>query len=163
MRGDKYLFACLLVRLYPRSWRERYGDEMVHLLMQHHITLKTVADILIAATDEHFASRVLREGLNIITFMLLIAAVGTSGWWSAMAVTSLLRSDLTVPSSTVSLRMQIQNVIAEDRVSFAKRIPFVKPIRQLPASWKQPKPTWMVIASGRSNNARREVSLLISK
>lgn len=38
-----------LVRLYPRVWRQRYGDEFLVLLEQDHLTLLGIVDILMGA------------------------------------------------------------------------------------------------------------------
>jgi hypothetical protein len=38
-----------LIRLYPRAWRERYGEEFEALLEQHHIRIRTLCDIAISA------------------------------------------------------------------------------------------------------------------
>ena len=41
----------LLVRLYPRPWRERYGDEYAALLVEHGLGPRTVVDVLAGAVD----------------------------------------------------------------------------------------------------------------
>jgi hypothetical protein len=41
----------LLVRLYPRSWRERYGEEYAALLAEHGLGPRTVVDVLSGALD----------------------------------------------------------------------------------------------------------------
>jgi len=41
------------LRLYPASWRERYGEEMSALLEQHKITPVTWLDLLAGALDAH--------------------------------------------------------------------------------------------------------------
>jgi len=41
----------LLLKLYPRTWRERYEIEMIALLEEHTITLFTVIDLLFGALD----------------------------------------------------------------------------------------------------------------
>ncbi|WP_282432786.1 hypothetical protein [Desulfosporosinus sp. FKB] len=38
-----------LLKLYPRTWRERYEDEMVTLLEEHKVTPATVFDLLLGA------------------------------------------------------------------------------------------------------------------
>ena len=46
MRIVSWILAC-----YPRCWRERYQEEMMALLEQHTITLKTIFDLLLGALD----------------------------------------------------------------------------------------------------------------
>ena len=41
----------LLLRLYPRAWRDRYEAEMEALLEQHDVTIATVLDLLWGAGD----------------------------------------------------------------------------------------------------------------
>ncbi|MGI5491591.1 hypothetical protein [Microtetraspora malaysiensis] len=43
--------AYLLLRLYPRAWRDRYGDEMRDLLAARPVRLRTLADLCFAALD----------------------------------------------------------------------------------------------------------------
>jgi hypothetical protein len=43
----------LLVRLYPASWRDRYGDEFEALLDERPLAPFDVADILLSAFDAH--------------------------------------------------------------------------------------------------------------
>ena len=38
-----------LLRLYPRRWRDRYGPEMCALLEEHHVQLRTLADLVAGA------------------------------------------------------------------------------------------------------------------
>lgn len=40
-----------LLRFYPRSWRERYEEEMQALLEQHHPTWRTGLDLLLGACE----------------------------------------------------------------------------------------------------------------
>jgi hypothetical protein len=43
----------LLMRLYPASWRERYGAEFEGLLEERPLGPFDVADVLLAALDAH--------------------------------------------------------------------------------------------------------------
>jgi hypothetical protein len=43
----------LLVRLYPRSWRRRYGAEFAELLCQQRLTLEGIVDVAHGAYDAH--------------------------------------------------------------------------------------------------------------
>ncbi|MEO7003457.1 MAG: hypothetical protein ABI274_16880, partial [Ktedonobacterales bacterium] len=49
----------LLLRLYPRLWRQRYADEMALVLAQHRITFWTLLDLAIGAFDARLNSDLL--------------------------------------------------------------------------------------------------------
>ncbi|HEY7415989.1 MAG TPA: hypothetical protein VH593_12400 [Ktedonobacteraceae bacterium] len=42
-------FMHWILRFYPLQWRERYEQEMLSVLEEHHITLLTVFDLLFGA------------------------------------------------------------------------------------------------------------------
>jgi hypothetical protein len=44
----------LLVRIYPRAWRERYGDELLALVEQLPVAPTTVLDLLHGAAAAHW-------------------------------------------------------------------------------------------------------------
>jgi WD40 repeat protein len=46
-------FSRFLVGCHPRRWRERYGDELLDVLDQHHAGLRTVLDLAFSALDAH--------------------------------------------------------------------------------------------------------------
>jgi len=48
--------ARLLVRLYPRAWRDRYGAEFEALLQTSGIGLRTSANVIWSALHEHVIS-----------------------------------------------------------------------------------------------------------
>jgi hypothetical protein len=43
--------AATLIRLYPRAWRHRYGDEMAQVLADQPVTLRLVVDLIAGAVD----------------------------------------------------------------------------------------------------------------
>ncbi len=45
--------AHLLTRLYPRRWRERYGEEFEEFLLDSRGSLKTSMDVMRGAVGEH--------------------------------------------------------------------------------------------------------------
>lgn len=45
--------AHLLTRLYPRRWRERYGEEFADFLLEGRADLKTWMDVMRGAAGEH--------------------------------------------------------------------------------------------------------------
>ncbi len=40
-----------LLRLYPRAWRQRYGDEMTALLAQEQASIRLMVDLIAGAID----------------------------------------------------------------------------------------------------------------
>ena len=56
-----------MVALYPRAWRERYGQEVAELLGRHPVTLWTVVDMLSGALDAHLHRDLLPERLVSLT------------------------------------------------------------------------------------------------
>ena len=49
-----------LLRLYPRAWRERYGDEMTELLGHRSLRPLQVVDVVMGAVDAWMSPRVRR-------------------------------------------------------------------------------------------------------
>ena len=45
--------AVALLRLYPRRWRERYGDELADLLGDRPLTVRGFFDLISGAVDAH--------------------------------------------------------------------------------------------------------------
>jgi hypothetical protein len=43
-----------ILELYPLAWRQRYQEEMLALLEQHHVTWRTVVDLLLGAVEARF-------------------------------------------------------------------------------------------------------------
>ena len=46
-------WAGVLLRLYPRAWRQRYHAEATALLADHHVSPRTLIDLLFGALDAH--------------------------------------------------------------------------------------------------------------
>jgi hypothetical protein len=74
------MFASWLLLLYPRAWRERYEAEMVAVLEQHHITLKTLGDLLLGALDAHLLSA--SRPRSILEVRLLLQATHRTVFWA---------------------------------------------------------------------------------
>jgi flagellar motor component MotA len=51
------LSSTQLIALYPRTWRERYGDEFAALLEDFGIGPRTILDVLLGAFDAHIRQR----------------------------------------------------------------------------------------------------------
>lgn len=63
-----------LLRLYPRAWRERYGDEFLAMTGAGAVTLRDTADILRAALIEWSRTRIV--GPTLVALVASIAAEG---------------------------------------------------------------------------------------
>ena len=57
-------WAPRLLRLYPRSWRDRYDDEVVAVLAEHHVTYWTALDLVLGALDAHLHGDLLPRRLT---------------------------------------------------------------------------------------------------
>ena len=49
------MLVAVLVHLYPRAWRDRYGPEMTELLASQRLSLRTVTDLVAGAIDARLA------------------------------------------------------------------------------------------------------------
>ena len=65
--------ARLVTRLYPRAWRERYGEEFEALLMTEASSLRTFGNIVWSAVKEHMAETCPSdEGPLLTTFGVMV-------------------------------------------------------------------------------------------
>jgi hypothetical protein len=77
-----------LVRLYPKAWRERYGDELAVLLEDRPPGPFDVADLLLGAIDAHLHLRGLghrsehRKGIPMSLRLAGSAAAVAGGLWT---------------------------------------------------------------------------------
>lgn len=55
-----------LTRCYPRRWRQRYGEEMLAVLDQHRVGMRTVLNLVGGALSTHFDPAYRLEGLQMI-------------------------------------------------------------------------------------------------
>ncbi len=53
-----------LLSLYPRAWRDRYGDEVAAVLAEHRVTQWTALDVLLGALDAHLHGDLLPRRLT---------------------------------------------------------------------------------------------------
>jgi hypothetical protein len=51
MNSQRRSRAAALVRLYPRQWRDRYGEEMAQMLADQPVTLRLIVDLIAGAVD----------------------------------------------------------------------------------------------------------------
>jgi len=68
-----------LVRCHPRRWRERYGEEMLDVLDQHHLTARTVASLAASAVSAHVDPAYRTERLSLSRSRLRRAAGISAG------------------------------------------------------------------------------------
>ena len=67
-----------LVYLYPRAWRQRYGDEFCAVLAQQHLTIADVVDIMRGALDAHWTrvralpQAVVMQGVRASVLLLVV-------------------------------------------------------------------------------------------
>ena len=68
-----------LVGCHPRRWRERYGEEMLDVLDQHHATARTVVSLWASAVSAQLdpAYRTDRLSLARLRRAALISAAGS--------------------------------------------------------------------------------------
>ena len=70
-----------LLRLYPRAWRERYGEEFLEFVGPGRLRLQQVIDIVSGAVDAHLSREVRRstapEGGALMLTSLKAACVRT--------------------------------------------------------------------------------------
>ncbi len=64
-----------LLRLYPRAWRDRYGDEFSSLLAETRLSLYVVCDVLIGAADAHLHPELAPERVFSMASRLRTSAV----------------------------------------------------------------------------------------
>ncbi len=77
----------LLVRLYPRRWRARYGDEFEAMLEQQPASVARVADVLLGALDAHLtANSPEGRGWWLRRLPGLVIAFGALVWSVAFAI-----------------------------------------------------------------------------
>jgi hypothetical protein len=86
----------LLVRLYPRAWRERYGEELsAQLEAQRPLRIGDVADLVRAAFDAHLHP-LRRDSSTIrrshVIDRRMVAARATAAWCpvAAVAITAVM-------------------------------------------------------------------------
>ena len=90
-----------LLRLYPRAWRDRYGDELVALLEDHPLTPLVLIDVIRGALDAHLHPQVRGSAapsdkeLPVNQRLLgAMAAVGGIAWILGIASTYVLPLDI---------------------------------------------------------------------
>lgn len=89
--------ARLVTRLYPRAWRERYGEEFVLLLMAETTGLRTLLDVGWSALREHWQpeapgrpgfTSILKKPSAVVPMGMSLAALGVVCVHIAMAGTA---------------------------------------------------------------------------
>jgi hypothetical protein len=62
--------AARLVSLYPRRWRDRYGDEFTHVLREQRLTVRLAMDVIGGAVDARL------QGAKMATTLLKRCSAG---------------------------------------------------------------------------------------
>jgi hypothetical protein len=90
----------LLIRLYPRSWRERYGAEFEALLEERPLGPFDAADVLLAALDAHLhlrgATGAAKSGRSLLMSMRIggfAAVLGGALWLAGFLIAQFNGSD----------------------------------------------------------------------
>jgi hypothetical protein len=68
----------LLIRAYPRSWRDEFGPELAGILAGRKLTPALIADVLTSAALQHFRDdpwKICALGLSLWTSGLLLVAL----------------------------------------------------------------------------------------
>ncbi|MHB8599802.1 MAG: hypothetical protein ACYDER_23725 [Ktedonobacteraceae bacterium] len=74
--SNRYMrVALLLIRLYPRAWRERYQEEMAEVLKQHSVRFVTLFDIMVGALDAHMHADLQPERIYSMAHTLRVSAI----------------------------------------------------------------------------------------
>jgi len=87
--------ARLLLRLYPRCWRDRYGDEFMAMLEAQRLSFTDVLDVALNALDAHinpnlsFADTSLNERVRLLMQKLRSAEIMIFAAWIAFVVAGL--------------------------------------------------------------------------
>ena len=86
--------SSILLRLYPRAWRRRYGSEMQALLAKGDLSLRTVADVVAGAIDARFNPQMMTMNRTAVTdgdqtmtraFRCSVAGASKSEQWRSAA------------------------------------------------------------------------------
>lgn len=77
-----------LLRLYPRAWRERYGDEFLALLEARPMGPRVVGDVLKAVTGEWVGVGRLHVPQTLVTLRSLVGyyCAGHLAWWALVSL-----------------------------------------------------------------------------
>lgn len=77
------MFVSWVLRLYPRDWRERYGDELQAVLEQQDVTFITILDLMVGALDATLHRKDFIKG--VISMMKLVTTASFAaclGWFA---------------------------------------------------------------------------------
>jgi hypothetical protein len=104
--------AAQLLRLYPRHWRKRYGDEFLALLETTAITRSVVRDVVRTAAREWYER-------TFAVRVLLAPVVTTAALWTAARLTKLIET----PATTIvvngdNLVGSVRNFVCEALLIF---------------------------------------------
>jgi hypothetical protein len=115
--------ASALIRLYPRSWRERYGDEMSDLLHAQRPSLRTYADLVAGAIDARFnpqlSAPVTAEGAKTMTRVWSCQPAGVSTRDARRSAAWMIGGSLGLTLSSIVLQLRIGNNALSEGLLYA--------------------------------------------
>ncbi len=98
----------VLLRAYPRSWRDEYGDEFAGLLTRRRLTFAVVVDVLASAARQHLYRddpwKICGVGLFLWTCLGLALGAAPPFSWVAVPLTILVAGTWAGASSGVEGR-----------------------------------------------------------
>lgn len=104
----------LLLRLYPRSWRERYGEELTDLLEDRPPGPSDVLDLLLGAFDAHLRRRAVGSlpagrdrTLSVARIGAITAFAGGASWMLTVATAIQEPAMMELTMSLVSLTLSL--------------------------------------------------------
>ena len=113
--------ASALLRLYPRAWRNRYGDEMQALLAVEKLSLRTATDLLAGAIDARInpqlrrpASAELHEGARTMVKTTVCNPAGLTVQDQRRSAAWMVGGSLVLVAIATLLKLQIgTNALSE--------------------------------------------------
>jgi hypothetical protein len=78
--------AWRLVRLYPRAWRERYGEEFVAMLEQSPLSIRDLFDVALGAVDAWMRPQVVHERRLVMVSRMRGSVLAVLWAWVGLVV-----------------------------------------------------------------------------
>ncbi len=90
----------LLLRIYPKAWRDEYGQELENLLLARALSVAIVVDVLVSGAGERVRGTgvAVLSGLAMLALMTVAVAANMAGF---DGVTVLQASEKTLPTVIV--------------------------------------------------------------
>ena len=114
-----------VLRLYPRDWRARYGDELLAVLEQQDVTVITILDLMVGALDATLHRKDFITGVTSVAKVLLTGGLAACLGWFAYGGFAFAQPNLprTIPNHVTQTDIQqIQQNIADGNAQPVHRI-----------------------------------------